>query len=128
MARLKTLPSRLGQLPQRLAQPRSTGPGNAEADRSRYRDATQPWRAWYKTARWQRLRREVLLRDGYQCQQTGVLVIGKYPAPNSPVVDHKIPHHGDAVLFWDIDNLQTVSKVYHDSDKQRLERRGYVGR
>lgn len=96
-------------------------PGD-EAARLRERDQTVNWRAWYKTERWRKLRLQVLVRDAYTCKQTGVLCIGKYPAPNSPVVDHKIQHHGDERLFWDEKNLQTVSKAYHDSDKQKQER------
>jgi 5-methylcytosine-specific restriction enzyme A len=79
------------------------------------------WRDWYKTARWQKLRLEILDRDLYTCQRTGVLLIGKYPAPDSPVVDHVKTHRGDERLFWDRDNLMAVSKAYHDSTKQAEE-------
>lgn len=78
-------------------------------------------RGWYHSTRWQTLRLEVLARDLYTCQQTGVLLIGAHPAPNSPVVDHVVPHRGDERLFWDIGNLQAVSKAYHDSDKRKME-------
>jgi 5-methylcytosine-specific restriction protein A len=90
----------------------------------RHRNNNSPFRAWYKTARWQRLRDMVIKRDLYTCQQTGVLLTGKHPAPNSPVVDHIKRHNGDPELFWDPTNLQTVSKEFHDSTKQSLERRG----
>ena len=83
--------------------------------------SAQPWRAWYKTARWARLRQAVLVRDAYTCQRSGVLCIGRHPAPNSPVVNHKRPHRGDERLFWSPDNLETVSKAVHDSDIQREE-------
>lgn len=117
--RLSAPPSRLGSVPSRLSPaPRS------EAERHRARDAAQPWRAWYKTARWQALRLQVLKRDGWKCQATGVALVGRYPAPTSPVVDHKVPHRGDPMLFWDTDNLQAVSKEYHDREKQRQERAG----
>lgn len=115
------LPSRLGMVQSRLSSSPKT-----EQDRSRQRDASQPWRAWYKTARWQKLRLDVLSRDGWTCQKTGVALVGKYPAPNSPVVDHIIPHRGDPDLFWDQANLQAVSKQYHDSEKQRLEKSGRI--
>ena len=85
------------------------------------RDAAAPWRKWYKTARWQKLREDVLKRDLFTCQQTGVLLIGKHPAPNSPVVDHIQEHRGNAELFWDMNNLQALSKAYHDSEKQKQE-------
>lgn len=81
-------------------------------------------RSWYKSARWQALRLEVLVRDLYTCRQTGVLLTGKHPAPNSPVVDHVVPHKGDERLFWDIGNLQSVSREYHDSAKKKMERSG----
>ncbi|MDO6592197.1 HNH endonuclease [Loktanella sp. D2R18] len=119
MVRLSSVGSRL-----RAARPRLVVAPQSETDRSRSRDRDQSWRAWYKTARWQKLRLVVLKRDGYTCQQTGVLLIGTYPAEDSAVVDHKVPHRGDERLFWNIDNLQSVSKAYHDSTKQSLERRG----
>lgn len=80
-----------------------------------------PWKAWYKLKRWQQLKLQVHLRDAYVCQRTGVLCDGVYPAPNSPVADHIRPHRGDPVLFWDPDNVHTVSKAYHDSEKQKQE-------
>jgi 5-methylcytosine-specific restriction endonuclease McrA len=96
-------------------------PGDEKA-RHRERDSNQAYRQWYKTGRWQKLRHQILLRDTYRCQQTGVLCIGKHPAGNSAVVDHIKPHRGDEHLFWDPSNLQTVSKAYHDSEKQKQER------
>ncbi|MBL4837383.1 MAG: HNH endonuclease [Kordiimonadaceae bacterium] len=33
----------------------------------------------------------------------------------STVVDHKTPHRGDMVLFWDRDNWQGMAKPCHDS-------------
>ena len=80
-----------------------------------------PWRRWYKTMRWQKVRERILLRDGYTCQKTGVLLIGKYPEPNSPVIHHSKEHRGDEVLFWDEDNLIAVSKQWHDRDAQKAE-------
>lgn len=111
--RIDTLSSRLGSIqPQRV---------------ERERDVAAPWRRWYKTARWQKLRLVILMRDSWKCQKTGVLLIGKHrnkdgkPDPNSPVIDHIKPHRGNPELFWDESNLQAVSKEYHDSEKQRLE-------
>lgn len=88
-----------------------------EDDRRRSKD-------WLNTARWQRLRLKILARDQYTCQQTGEMLAGKYPAPNSPVVDHIEPHRGDPDLFWDEDNLQSVTKAWHDREKQSKEKRG----
>ncbi len=41
-----------------------------------------------------------------------------------PVVDHVRPHRGGPDLFWDEDNLQAVSKAYHDRVKQGIGKRG----
>ncbi|MFQ6550491.1 HNH endonuclease [Aestuariibius sp. 2305UL40-4] len=118
MGRLRgrELPSRIGKPTSRLQRKDAD-----EADRHRRRDAELPWRSWQKTARWQKLRDRILARDGLVCQQTGVMLLGKHPAPNSPVVDHKLPHRGDPDLFWDETNLQTVSKAWHDREKQKRE-------
>jgi 5-methylcytosine-specific restriction endonuclease McrA len=120
MARLTALQPRLRAVGARIAAPLARP--EAEAQRHRDRDRAQPWRAWYKTARWQALKIEVHVRDNFTCQKTGIILTGKHPAPNSPVADHKIPHHGDEALFWDKNNIQTVSKAYHDSVKQAEER------
>jgi 5-methylcytosine-specific restriction endonuclease McrA len=87
-------------------------------------DASRRSKDWLNTSRWQALRRQVLARDGFTCQQTGEPLIGRYPAWNSPVVDHIEPHRGDPELFWDADNLQSVSKEWHDRTKQSMEKRG----
>jgi len=43
------------------------------------------------------------------------------------VVDHIKPHKGDENLFWDIRNWQPLCKKHHDSDKQKIDRRGRGG-
>jgi 5-methylcytosine-specific restriction endonuclease McrA len=58
------------------------------------------------------------------CQRTGVLLVGGKHSPNSAVIDHIKPHRGNLELFWDEDNLQAVSKEYHDKVKQSLEKQG----
>lgn len=118
MGRLKMVQPRI-----RLAAPRLAvaQPGN-EAERLKHRNMARP--NWYSTARWRRLRLAALERDNWTCQQTGALLAGKYPAPTSPAVDHRVPHRWDPELFWDLDNLQSVTKAWHDSAKQRLERAG----
>lgn len=121
MARLSSIKSRLEVMKPRLI----ASPAN-DRDRSRMRDDQQKWRKWYKTARWRKLRLKILKRDSYTCQRTGVLLSGKYPAPNSAVVDHISAHRGNEVLFWDENNLQAVSKEYHDREKQRLEKIGWA--
>lgn len=122
MGRLKALPSRLDKLPTKL---QALDP--LPKTRTQRRDADAPWRAWYKTARWQKLRLVILKRDLWTCAKTGQIVSGKYPAPDSPVIDHIRPHRGDAKLFWDPENLQVLCKSYHDSEKQKQEQRDYFG-
>lgn len=112
-----------------------------ERERSRYRDATQAYRQWYKTSRWQRLRWSVLVRDHVRCQRCGhehealtqlcclMASLGrldevKGSAPDF-VADHIIPHRGSPEMFWDRGNLQCICKTCHDRDKQREERRGW---
>jgi 5-methylcytosine-specific restriction enzyme A len=38
------------------------------------------------------------------------------------VVDHVVPHKGDAGLFWDEGNWQVACRWHHDVVKQQLER------
>lgn len=117
MGKLKLLKPSVGALAPRLGYV----PGDEKAiDRMRTRD--QGWRGWYKLKRWADLKRAVFVRDKYICQRSGVLCIGKHPAPNSPVANHIVAHRGDERLFWDIDNVQTVSKAMHDSLIQAEER------
>ncbi|MCW5722052.1 MAG: HNH endonuclease [Devosia sp.] len=116
MARVPSLRPAIAKLAPRIASMRET------------RDTAQSYninevRRWYKSARWARLRQEVLERDLYTCRRTGVMLAGKAPEPDSPVVHHVVPHKGDERLFWDIDNLEAVSKEWHDSEAQREERR-----
>lgn len=94
---------------------------------SRYAPPASPWRRWYKTARWQRLREKVFTRDLFVCQMTGCgHIIGD---ARERVCDHRKPHRGDEALFWDEENLQTLCKPCHDKSKQRedqatLQQRG----
>lgn len=122
MGRLKTLPPRLAPAAPRLGTPKPVDREQAERERTRERDRLQASRKLYNSRAWRKLRDEVYARDSWTCRQTGVICLGKFPAPNSPVADHIIPHRGDLALFWDKANIQTVSKAYHDSQKQREER------
>lgn len=115
MTRLTHLQSRTSFAPDQRAFPTDQAKGPKPVQQS------QPWKAWYKTARWRRLREQVLIRDAYTCQRTGQVCGGKHPAPDSPVVNHKSPHRGDERLFWDIENLETVSKAVHDGQIQAEE-------
>ncbi|MBN8292831.1 AAA family ATPase [Rhodobacter sp. NTK016B] len=120
MAKLRTV---------RPALARSSPPlARAAKERKRLatRDDDREWRKWYSTARWKRLREEALVAASYTCAKTGRVLTGKHPSPDSPVVDHIKPHRGDPDLFWDPDNLQVVSKEWHDSIKQAQERADQV--
>lgn len=114
MGRLKALPPALPSLRPSLAYA-------PENERQYDRDRAQTWRRWYSTPEWRALRQQVFVRDRFICQATGVLLAGKHPAPDSPVADHKMPHRGDRALFFDPANVWTVSKAYHDGEKQRQE-------
>lgn len=96
--------------------------GHAPADersRSHHRDSTQPWRRWYKTSRWQKLRWSILVRDLFTCRRCR-----RVESETSQLVaDHKRPHRGDPTLFWDEGNLECLCKTCHDGAKQREERR-----
>jgi 5-methylcytosine-specific restriction protein A len=119
MAKLRLLAPRVRELKPRLGVP----VGDVVAiDRARTDRA--PWRGWYKTRRWQDLRMAVFVRDGFVCQRSGVLCIGRHPAPDSPVANHRVPHKGDPALFWDIGNIETVTKAVHDGEVQAEERAG----
>ncbi len=88
-----------------------------ERSRSRQRDETLPWRRWVKTARWQRLRWSVLVRDLFTCQKCKRIETDT----SQLVADHKTPHRGDERLFWDDANLQCLCKTCHDVVKQTEE-------
>lgn len=102
------------------------GGPKGEKARDQHRRNTQPWRNWYKTPRWEKLRREAFKRDGYICQRSGDACTGKGNDPYAPVANHKVPHHGDPDLFWDINNIETVTKRVHDSLIQAEERRAAI--
>jgi 5-methylcytosine-specific restriction enzyme A len=74
-----------------------------------------PWRAWYTTARWQRIR-ATQLRAHPMC----VMCKGRGVDRPATVANHIVPHHGDASLFW-YGKLSSVCKSCHDSDMQRIE-------
>lgn len=79
------------------------------------------YRKLYSTARWKCLRQEALRRDHGLCQ----ICLRQGFTNGGNVVDHIEPHKGNPELFYKLDNLQTLCKVHHDSDKQSEESRGY---
>jgi 5-methylcytosine-specific restriction protein A len=77
-----------------------------------------PWDSWYKTARWQKLRRRQLDREPLcrMCKDEGRVT----PAS---ICDHREPHRGDAAKFW-AGPFDSLCKPHHDSTKQSLEKGG----
>jgi 5-methylcytosine-specific restriction endonuclease McrA len=109
MPKLKTLKPSINTIRPLLSMPK----------RDQQRDAVQPWRHWYKTSRWQKLRMQILVRALFTCQMAGC---GRVEGKTSQLVaDHRIPHRGNEGLFWDADNLQCLCKPCHDRLKQRQE-------
>lgn len=111
MGRLSAVRSRVQPLRSRI--------GGIAGDRKAFDQARdqRPWRRWYKTARWQALRWQVLVRDLFTCQRCG-----RIESDTSQLVaDHRERHRGDATLFWSIANLWTLCVSCHSSAKQREE-------
>ena len=114
MARLTTIKPKLQAMRPKLQAPKD------EAGRSRFRDQNAPWRAWYKTARWGRLRWQVLTDARFTCA-----MCARIEGNTSQLVaDHIIPHRGDEARFWGRSNLQCLCAGCHNSRKQSEERRG----
>jgi 5-methylcytosine-specific restriction enzyme A len=61
-------------------------------------------RRWYRTPRWRALRAEVL------AEQPTCVACRAAPSRH---VDHRVPHRGDPVLFWDRANLQGLCESCH---------------
>ncbi|MET3926649.1 HNH endonuclease [Devosia sp. 2618] len=115
---LRTLRPRLSPMAPRL----KTTLGN-ERLRLNDREKTQPWRRWYHSAEWKRLRMSVLVRDLFTCQ-----MCGKLESNTSMLIgDHRVPHHGNRQMFFNEANIQCLCKPCHDSEKQRRERSDPTG-
>ena len=118
MSRLQSFRPRLVPSASRISAP------SGERERDRDRERSQPWRKWYHSAEWKALRLAAFQRDGYICQRSGVLCLGKGNDPDAPIANHKVPHRGDRDMFFDIDNIETVTKAIHDGVIQREEKQG----
>ena len=76
-------------------------------------------RAFYKTARWQRLRMQILIRDLFTCQWPGC---GRVIAQTSQLVaDHIIPVRIDPSRKWDETNLRCLCAACHNGPRQAEE-------
>ena len=73
-------------------------------------------RAWYSSQRWQRVRAVVLVEEPWclECERQGVR------EPNTDV-DHRVPHRGEARLFWDRANLNGKCHRHHAMKTRRGE-------
>lgn len=128
MARLQTIPSRLGKLPAKRRQVQ----GNPDSWRNDKRTAAQRGYGY----KWQQARAAHLTEHPHcvmclaeigmtdlqpaevvvECARRGL------PEPLATVVDHSVPHRGDMTIFWNRSLWQSLCKAHHDSDKQRIER------
>ena len=88
-------------------------------------DEAKEYRKLYNNKEWKALRRKVLVRDMFKCQRCGIFLTGGKTKPNSAVVNHKIPHKGNLVLFFNRSNLEAVCWTCHSGPIQSIERRGY---
>ena len=79
----------------------------------------KPWAALYNSKRWKQLRLRQLQRKPLceRCERYDRIT----PAT---VAHHKIPHKGDAILFFDADNLASSCADCHNVDEQRIEKGG----
>jgi 5-methylcytosine-specific restriction endonuclease McrA len=77
------------------------------------------WARFYKTARWQRLRKLQLTQHPLCefCLGRGIVTV-------ATVVDHVVPHKGDWTAFC-TGRLQSLCEECHKSTKRQIELRGY---
>lgn len=83
----------------------------AVADQARGLESDRRHLPLYRSARWQRLRRQ-LLREHPVCRCERCVTHGHVRL--ATVVHHRQPHHGGEALFFDLENLQTMAKECHD--------------
>ena len=97
----------------------------------------RPWRRWYSTARWRRLRQAQFQAQPFceMCRARGLINDGSRTMTGEPqpdnrrrylVCDHVTPHRGDEQMFWS-GPFQTLCPDHHDVVKQGEEGRGYSG-
>lgn len=93
-----------------------------EVDRAMLREVPED-RAFYKTARWQRKRMDILVRDLFTCQWPGCGVLMQ--DSSQLVADHIIPVRVRPDLKWEDANLHCLCKTCHDGPKQAQENATY---
>lgn len=77
----------------------------------RRRKERSPWREWYNTDRWKKIKRAILGR-----YEVCNICLKEKPT----IVDHVIPHKGDKEKFFS-GPFQALCKRCHDSVKQKAE-------
>lgn len=91
-----------------------------QTDEAGHNTALEPWRRWYWTAAWRRLRTTIFVRDHYTCRMCDQVHLNA----TGITADHIEPHRGDERRFWDPANVQTLcTSPCHVKHKQRLEAR-----
>lgn len=104
----------------RLKPAASPLPGRSQGERIQSADT---WRAPAMSSstrgydyQWRKGRAEHLAANPFcvRCRAAGLIVA-------ATVVDHVTPHNGNAVLFWDRNNWQSLCATCHSSAKQREE-------
>ncbi|SES05786.1 HNH endonuclease signature motif containing protein [Rhizobium sp. NFR03] len=78
---------------------------------------TRPWRKFYDTARWKRMRTHQLTLEPL-CR----FCLEAEDVTAANVVDHITAHKGSEDLFFDPDNLQSLCAPCHDRIKREIER------
>lgn len=73
--------------------------------------------------KWRKLRAAFLRGRPFcvMCEQAGMQKL-------AGVVNHIVPHKGDEALFWDDANWQPLCAWHHNSEKAKIEIRGYSDR
>lgn len=84
--------------------------------RSDYRPNREQRKAYF-TARWAKLRKQILARDNHLCQDC--LKVGMYRTGNQ--IDHIKPARKNPELFWDPDNLQVLCMRCHTAKTRKGE-------
>lgn len=92
----------------------------AEERRNQRSSEAAAFHKWYKTARWQAIRKQQLQAHPL-CERH----LKRNQVVPATVVHHRLPHKGDWALFSSVANLESLCKPCHDSEAQSEERTGY---
>jgi 5-methylcytosine-specific restriction enzyme A len=98
--------------------PKSDRQRESNREHDARRQTAQPWRKWYRTARWRAIRAAQLRSRPlcWQCEERG-------ETKEATVCNHAERHNGDPVKFWS-GPFNSMCKDCHDVDQQRIEHGG----